>query len=131
MKHKGPVNPERAFGRSVGAVLVLIAAYLLWRERLTPATITGGIGLVLMVLGQFAPRLLKWPSALWWKFAMVLGFVNARIILTVIFALVLVPLGLIWRVIGRDPLARRRSRWPGWSPYPARYRDRMHYTRMY
>ena len=38
---------------------------------------------------------------------------------------------LIWRLIGRDSLAIRRQHWPGWSPYPARYRDKDHFTRMY
>lgn len=128
---KGPAHPERAFGRSVGTVLVLVATYLWWRDRMTAAAVTGSIGVVLVTLGQFAPSLLKWPSAAWWKMAMVLGYVNARIILTVIFVLVLVPMSTIWRVIGRDPLARRRASWPGWSPYPERYRDRTHFTKMY
>jgi hypothetical protein len=44
---------------------------------------------------------------------------------------VLTPLGLIWRVTGKDPLSRKRARWNGWSAYPARYRDRKHYERMY
>jgi hypothetical protein len=44
---------------------------------------------------------------------------------------VLVPIALIWRLTGKDPLARRRDKWPGWSPSPARYRDRKHYERMY
>lgn len=131
MKMKLPGNPERAFGRSVGVVLLLIAAFLWWRGRMTPAMVVAGIGATLVILGTVAPKLLKWPSALWWKFAMVLGYVNARIILTVIFTLVLVPLSLIWRVIGRDPLTRRRASWPGWSPYPERYRDKTHFTRMF
>ena len=131
MKMKGPAHPERAFGKSVGTVLLLIAVYLWWRNRITAATVVGSIGVVLVTVGQFAPRLLKWPSAVWWKLAMVLGYVNARIILTLIFMLVLVPLGTIWRLIGRDPLARRRATWPGWSPYPERYRDPNHFTKMF
>lgn len=131
MTHKGPANPEQAFGRSVGIVLVLVAAYLWWTARITPAAVTGAIGVVLVTLGQFAPRLLKWPSKLWWRFALALGYVNARVILTLIFALVLTPLGVLWRIIGRDPLARRRTSWPGWTPYPERYRDRNHFTKMF
>lgn len=128
---KGPSNPERSFGVSVGTVLLMIAAYLLWRGRLPAAEIAAAVGAVLVVLGYQRPRWLKYPSAAWWKLALVLGYANARIILTLIFSLVLVPLGLIWRLIGRDPLSRRRSSWTGWSPYPPRYRDRAHYTRMY
>lgn len=131
MKHRGPANPERSFGISVGAVLVLIAAYQLWRGRVLSAEVLGAIGAVLVVLGYTAPKLLKWPSAVWWKLAMVLGYINARVILTVIFTLILTPIGALWRLIGRDPLSRRRSSWPGWTPHPARYKDRDHYRRMY
>jgi hypothetical protein len=128
---KGPVNPERSFGLSVGTVLIAVAGYLLWRGRVTAAAVTGGIGVVLVIGGLVAPRLLKWPSALWWKFAIALGYVNARVILTIAFLLVLTPIGLVWRAIGRDPLARRRASWPGWTAYPSRYADRSHFTRMY
>jgi len=131
MKLKGPANPEKSFGVSVGAVLLLIAAVLIWRGRLTTAAVVGGIGAVLLVLGLVQPRLLKWPSAVWWKFAMVLGYVNARIIMTIIFAVILSPLGLLWRIIGKDPLAKKRRNWPGWSAYPPRYRDSDHFNRMY
>ncbi len=131
MINKGPANPEKSFGISVGIVLLLIAGFLVWRERLTAAPIVGGIGAVLLVLGLVQPGLLKWPSAVWWRFAIILGHVNARIILTVIFTVVFSPLGLLWRVVGNDPLARKRRNWPGWSPYPARYRKSDHFTRMY
>jgi hypothetical protein len=128
---KGPKNPERSFGLSVGTVLLLIAAALVWRDRITTAEVVGGIGAVLVVFGYLQPRLLKWPSKAWWTLAMALGYVNARVILSIAYFLVLTPIGLIWRVIGRDPMARRRSAWRGWMPYPARYGDRSHFTRMY
>ena len=130
-KHQHPQFKERSFGISVGTVLLLIAAFLVWRGRLTGAQITGGIGAVLLVLGLTRPILLKWPSAVWWKFAMVLGFINARVILTIAFLIILTPIGLLWRVIGRDPMRRRRQNFEGWSAHPARYRDRNHFTRMY
>jgi hypothetical protein len=131
MTHKGPKHPERSFGVSVGIVLCLIAALLWWRGRVGRAEILAAVGTFLLVAGLTYPRLLKYPSALWWKFALALGYINARVLLTVLFAIVLVPISVIWRLIGRDPLARRRSQWNGWAPYPARYRDRKHYERMF
>ena len=130
-KPQHPHFKERSFGISVGTVLLLIAAFLLWRGRITGAEIAGGIGAVLLLFGLTYPPLLYYPSKAWWAMAAVLGYVNARIILTVAFLLVLTPMGLIWRVLGRDPLTRKRRNFPGWSPYPARYRDRNHFTRMY
>ena len=130
-KTQAPHFQERSFGKSVGGVLLLVAIYMVWRGRITGAAIAGGVGATLLLLGLTAPTLLKWPSAVWWKLAMVLGYVNARVILTLAFAIVFVPLGLLWRLIGRDPLANRRDGFRGWTPYPARYRNRDHFTKMY
>jgi hypothetical protein len=131
---KKPLRPdfkERSFGISVGGVLLAIGAFALWRERWLLAQWTGGIGAALLMLGLTFPKLLKWPSAVWWKFALVLGYVNARVILTIAFVLVLTPMGILWRLIGRDPLAKRRQNWAGWSPSPERLRDPNHFKRMY
>lgn len=130
-KPQQPHFKERSFGISVGAVLLLIAVFLLWRGRITGAAIAGGTGAVLLLFGLTYPPILYYPSKAWWAMAAVLGYVNARIILTLAFLLVLTPIGLLWRALGRDPLTRKRRNFPGWSPYPARYRDRNHFTRMY
>jgi len=130
-KHHDPDFKEKSFGKAVGGFLVLLSVVLWWRGRVTNAEIMAGIGAVLVVLGLVAPRVLYYPSLVWWKFAMVLGYVNARIILTLAFLIVLTPLAMIWRLLGRDPLAIKKQHWPGWSPYPARYRDKDHFNRMY
>src|SRR5437764_14205289 len=131
MMSKRPQNPERSFGISVGIVLLAIAAALVWRGRPGRAEVVGAMGGVLRTCGLLYPPILKGPSAIWWRFSRALGHFNARVLLTLMFALVLVPLSLLWRLIGKDPLTRRRDRFPGWSAYPARYRDKHHYTRMF
>ena len=128
---KGPKNPERSFGISVGLVLLAIGAALWWRGHVSRAEIVGVIGAFLLIAGLTYPALLKYPSAAWWRLARALGYVNARVLLTLLFVIVLLPLSLFWKLVGKDPLARNRRTWPGWSPYPARYRDRQHYDRMY
>lgn len=131
MAHKRPANPERSFGISVGAVLCAIALVLLWRGRVGRAEWIGGVGVVLLVFGLVQPRLLRPISDVWWRFAAALGWFNARVLLSVIFFLILTPLGLVWRLTGKDPLARRRHNWPGWTPYPARYKNAKHFDRMF
>ena len=131
MSQKRPANPERSFGVAVGTVLTVIASLQVWRGRLAWAEVTGGIGIVLLVLGLVRPSLLRIPSAIWWRFARLLAYVNARIILTLLFVLVLTPMSLLWRLMRRDPLNRSRAASAGWSPYPARYRDVKHYERMF
>jgi Saxitoxin biosynthesis operon protein SxtJ len=131
MTHKGPANPERSFGVSVGIVLCVIAALLVWRGRVGRAEVVGVVGAVLLVFGLVYPPLLKYPSAAWWRFSRGLGYVNARVLLSIVFFLILTPLGLLWRLTGKDPLARRRRNWPGWAPYPARYKDAKHFDHMF
>jgi len=131
MAKKDTSNPERSFGVSVGVMLCVIALLLLWRGRTGRAEAVGVIGALLLVCGLVYPPLLKWPSSQWWRFSRALGHVNARVLLTLLFSVVFVPLSLLWRLTGTDPLGRRRDRWPGWSPYPAARRDRSHYARMY
>ncbi len=85
----------------------------------------------LVVLGLAAPRALYWPSLVWWKLVHVLGYVNARIILTVLFAVLLVPLSLVLaadRQGSARPAARQLAglvALSGALPRPE------HYTRMY
>ena len=127
----GPGGSDHSFGLSVGTVLCIIAGLLVWRGRPIRAEVLGVAGAALVLAGAIRPSILRWPNILWWRFARALGHVNARVLLTALFFLVLVPISLVWRLTGKDPLARRRAGWSGWTPYPRRYRDRRHYLRMY
>lgn len=131
MTHRGPRNRERSFGVSVGGVLCVLAVALAWRGHVPRAEWTGAIGLVLLVVGLVHAPALKPLSDVWWKAAAALGWFNARVLLTLAFAIVVTPIGLVWRLTGRDPLARRRDQWPGWTGSPERYRNRRHFERMF
>jgi hypothetical protein len=91
------------------AVFLLVAAYLLWKGKplwwagVVCAGISGGAGLLF-------PSVLRVPHRLWMQFAGVLGWVNTRVLLSLFFFVVLTPVGLIMRLFGRDPLARRMSK---------------------
>ena len=128
--HTAIPGSERSFGFTVGTVLCLLAAVFFWRGRPVRGEIIGAAGAALVLLGAVAPALLRRPRAWWWRIARVVGDFNARVLLTVTFVAIFVPLGLIWRLLGKDPL-RRRAGDAGWTPYPSRYRDRRHYLRMY
>src|SRR4030095_13127170 len=91
---------ERSFGVSVGSVLVLIGAVLMWRGRVVSAEAIAAIGAALIVAGFLLRAVRTVPSAVWWRIALLLGWVNARIILTIAFALVLTPIGWVWRATG-------------------------------
>jgi saxitoxin biosynthesis operon SxtJ-like protein len=117
-RNVAPLAQERAFGRSVGAVLVLIGSYQLYRGR-SAAMVTLPLGIALALAGTFAPALLRVPSRWWWRLSHALGWVNSRVLLSLFFFGVLTPVGLFFRSIGRDPL-QRRKRATTWSAYGER-----------
>jgi hypothetical protein len=57
--------------------------------------------------GLILPQLLKPVYLLWMKLGHVLGWVNTRIILGVLFFIVFAPEGLLFRLFGKDPMARQ------------------------
>jgi Saxitoxin biosynthesis operon protein SxtJ len=122
---------ERSFGLSVGGVLMLFGLVLAWRGRGLGAEVAVAVGVALVALGATRPRWLALPNAVWWTLASALGWLNARILLSLVFFLLLTPLRAIWGIRGYDPLERGRRQFRGWSQYPKRYHDAAHFERMF
>lgn len=126
-----PQGPShRSFGLTVGGVLVAFAAFTLWRGHTTRAEVIGAIGGLLIIAGLVRPSSLAGIAAGWGKIGHALGWFNSRVLLTVMFMLVLWPIGVISRLFGNDPLERRR-RESMWTPYPDRMRDPKHFERLF
>jgi len=62
------------------------------------------------IFGLLAPRILYLPYLLWLKLGYILGWINSRIILGLIFIFVLIPIGLVMKFFGYDPLKIRSPR---------------------
>ena len=58
----------------------------------------------LLVLNMTAPKIFGPASKLWFGLSAVLGAVMSRVILTLVFFLVLTPMGLARRAMGKDAL---------------------------
>lgn len=81
---------------------------------------------VLIAWALAAPATLKPVYLVWMTIGQALGWVNTRIIMTVMFYLIILPVGLLRRLGGKDPMARTMS--PGEKSYrvPSRVPDRKH-----
>jgi hypothetical protein len=96
----------RRFGLVVGLGLTIVASISWYRGHTTvPCVLWSGAALLLL-LGLIYPPALGPVEKGWMKFGHVLGWINTRIILTVLFALVVTPIGAVARLF-RDPLDRR------------------------
>jgi hypothetical protein len=104
-----PVSDKQARKTAliVAAVLALISVWNIYRGRFTVVAVFGGIAVLLTLIGLFVPVAARGFHRLWMGIAGVLGYVNSRILLTILYYLLLTPYGLISRLFGRDPLDRR------------------------
>jgi hypothetical protein len=91
----------------VAGVLFATALWNLYRVRLTVAATSAGLAAVLTLIGLFVPVAARAFHILWMGVAGVLGYVNSRIILSLVYYGVFTPVGLGRRLLGRDPMKRR------------------------
>ena len=122
---------ERSFGYLVGGVLLAAAAFSAWRGHALRAELAGAVGGVLVIAAAVRPAWLARPAFWWMRLAGLLGWFNSRVLMTLVFALIFTPFGVVTRAIGMDPLGRRRRSGSRWSAYPERFRDPRHYERLY
>ena len=105
----------RNFGLVVGGGFLILAAILLWREKaLWPWF--GGVGIALVVGGLLFPIRLKPLQRAWMTLAVMMGWVMTRVILTILFFLVVTPIGIAARIAGKrflgaPPAAGTVSHW--------------------
>ena len=108
----------REFGVVVGSLVPLVCSGLLPALRHhSPPVWPLWIGLPLFVLGLVAPETLRLPYRGWMALGHALGWVNGRIVLTLVYWLVLQPIAAVMRLCGHDPLRRR------WDANVVTYRE--------
>ena len=97
---------ERGFGIVFAIVFALIGLYPLWNGD--PVRLWAMIiAVAFLALALIAPRTLALPNRLWFRLGMALGAVVAPIVMFVVYAIAVVPVGLIMRLLGKDLLRQR------------------------
>ena len=91
----------RKFGITVGLILLVIAGLQFWKEKdsFQPILI---IGIILLASGLAIPIILKPVYWVWMIFATILGWVMTRVILSLLFFVVVTPIGLILRMFRKQ-----------------------------
>lgn len=97
----------RQFGGIVGGGFALLGLLPWVLRRGEPRPWLLGLGAVLAALAVVWPEGLRVPHRGWTALGHVLGWINTRILLGIVFFLVVTPLGAAARLFGRDPMRRR------------------------
>lgn len=100
----------RQFGFLVGGVFSVIGLWPFVFRSESPRLWALVLGGVLMILGGIVPQSLKQVHAGWMKIGHVLGTINTKIILGLIYYLLIAPMGIVMRFLGKDSMHRKLNR---------------------
>lgn len=99
----------RKFGLTIGGVLLVLGGFLFWKERPSAVYFAAGGG-GLMALGLLLPLVLEPVHRAWMTFAVLMGFVMTRVILTILYFGMFTPIALVLKVLRKDLLEEKSDK---------------------
>ena len=121
----------RSFGLIVAAGFAIIALWPVVFRSQNPRTWALIVAVVLSATAVVFPPALKPFRRLWMTIGEALGWVNSRIILSVVYYVVILPIGGIRRLSGNDPMRRKFERDATTYKIPRVGRPASHMRRQY
>ena len=113
------LNPDRRalrkFGMTMAIAFFVISSLLFFRQKHTGAAYSFVVSCIFFITGLALPVLLKPVYVVWMRFAHILGWINTRIILFVMFYLIFTPVGLAIRLFKIDLLERKKKEGTYWK----------------
>jgi len=97
---KSEKSDLRKFGITISIVLIIISGLLFWKnsESYQMFFLIAGI---LLLVSIIIPLILKPIYWIWMIFATILGWIMTRVILSLLFYIIITPIGLIFRLFGK------------------------------
>jgi multisubunit Na+/H+ antiporter MnhG subunit len=119
-------------GLTLGVVLILIAL-LLWYLGKTSFMYFSIIGGLFIILTLIAIPVLRPFHKLWMTLALLMGFVMSRVILTLLYYLVLTPIGLLAKIVGKKfmPLGFDKNAKSYWEKRDNTAKQQIDYERQF
>tara|TARA_X000001036_G_scaffold412535_1_gene426121 strand:+ start:2954 stop:3364 length:411 start_codon:yes stop_codon:yes gene_type:complete len=97
-----------SFGYTIEIILLFVVAILFYYNNLIYQNLAI-VALVLIILAVIDPILLKPIYLVWMIFAVILGWIMTRVILSLVFYVIMTPISLITRLLGEDFLALKKN----------------------
>jgi hypothetical protein len=97
----------RSFGLTVGGIFAVIGLWPVLFRAKDPRWWTVVVAGCLLVPALVLPRSLSWIYARWMALGHIMGWINTRIILGLVFYFVVTPIGMIRRLFGKDPMGKQ------------------------
>tara|TARA_B110000003_G_C16591726_1_gene512123 strand:- start:583 stop:996 length:414 start_codon:yes stop_codon:yes gene_type:complete len=122
----------RSFGVTIGIILLLVAGFLFYKEK-ESFQIFLYIAGTFISLGLIIPIILKPIYIVWMVFAVVLGWFMTRVILSLLFYVIITPIGLIMRAFGKDFLDIKKLAVKGsyWNQRDSNFEKNQNYEKQF
>jgi hypothetical protein len=104
----------RSFGLTIGFVLLGLGSVAWWRGRDIVAGTFWLFAVVLLLGALFVPSLLRPVERLWMRLAELMSRITTPLAVAFVYFVVISPIGIVMRVVGRKPLGERRHRGTFW-----------------
>jgi hypothetical protein len=98
----GQINRKKCSDAGMAAVLILLLLGLFTRR-----IIFYQVAIPLLVINMIVPYFFYPFAFLWFGLAAIMGDILSKIILAVIYVIFVIPVGLVRRMAGKDPLNLR------------------------
>ena len=110
----------RIFGIVLGLILILTGPVRLWIHEGAlymnlPASILGVLGVVFLITGLLAHSVLRYPYIPFSRLGRLVAVINTNLLLILSYLLLIVPVGMFMRILGKDPMRKR------WDPEAETY----------
>jgi hypothetical protein len=100
------ITRDQSRDTGMALVLLLLIAYF----RFGFAALLRPAALIVHLVNLVAPQVFRPLVPLWFGLGHMLGAVSSRVLMFLVFALVVTPIGLLRRVLGKDSLRLRAFR---------------------
>ena len=122
----------RSFGITFGIIFLIISGFLYYQEK-------DSFQLFIYLAGSFSclgivfPIVLKPVYIVWMIFAVILGWFMTRVILSLLFYIIITPIGLFLRIIGKDllDLKEQKNQKSYWNMRNSRKEQNQNYEKQF
>lgn len=97
------ISPDQAKDTGMAMVLIcLLIAFFGQKQQL------GGVAILLLMINMICPKIYKPVAKIWLGLSHLLGTIISRVLLSIIFFGLVMPVGLLRRFLGKDSLQLKK-----------------------
>ena len=100
------MGSNRSFGVVFSVVFLIISFWPLFTEG-TIRIWAIFIAILFLLISYFKPDILYPLNKIWFKFGLLLGSIVSPIVMGIVFFIIVTPIGIIMRIIGKDLLNKK------------------------